>query len=163
MFKKPKPLKEPHSVDHGYEYAIFLLSLRLRTEGEIRAKMRERGYAAGVIEHVLQRLFDMNYLDDRKFAEVFVDNMKRFKHYGYQMIKQKMYQKKLDKLLIEEVLKEQLAPDDELAIARRFLEKEFPLYLTDKAKFSYQDKQKIAHRLQARGFRGQVIAQVIRF
>jgi regulatory protein len=163
MFKKPKPLKDPSSVDHGYEYAVFLLSLRMRTEGEVRAKMKKRGYQPEAIEGVIKILYEHEYLDDRKFAEVFLDNLKRFKYYGHQMIKQKMFQKKLDKNLIEEVLTEQLGLEDELAIARRFLEKEFPSYLADKAKFSYQDKQKIAHRLQARGFRGQVIAQVIKF
>ena len=161
MFKKPKPLKDPNSADHGYEYAVFLLSLRMRSEGEVRAKMKDRGYTEEVVESVAQRLYEQKYLDDSHFAEAYLNTFKQHKTYGYQFIKQKMFQKKLASVLVEETLNEFLTIEEEILIARRFLEKNFPKYLTDKAKATYQDKQKIAHKLQARGFRGQVISKLV--
>jgi regulatory protein len=161
MFKKAKSLKDPSSVEHGYEYALFLLSLRLRTVGEMRDKMAERGYEPEVVEQAMERLLSLRYIDDRRYAEVYLDNFKRFKTYGQFFIKQKMYQKKLPKQVVEEVLAEQLTVDDEIAIAERMLSKSFPEFMMNKESFSYEEKQKIAHRLAARGFSGQVVSMVV--
>ena len=51
MFKRRKLLKEPENFEKAYEYAVFLLSLRLRTTGEIEHKMKERGFAQPVIQN----------------------------------------------------------------------------------------------------------------
>lgn len=161
MFKKAKPLKDPSSVEHGYEYGLFLLSLRLRTEGEIREKMLGRGYLAEVIEEVITRLRDLKYIDDRRYAEVYLDNFKRFKTYGQFFIKQKMFQKKLPRDIVEAVIEEGLPLDEEMAIAQRFLAKNFPGFMTAKKSLDYEDKQKIAHRMAARGFSGRVVSKAV--
>jgi regulatory protein len=161
MFKPARPLKDPSSKEHGYEYALFLLSLRLRTEGEMREKMKGRGYIPEVIEEVVERLLHLKYIDDRRYAEIYLDNFKRFKTYGQFFIKQKMYLKKLPKEVVEEVLAENLTLEDEIGIAERYLAKVFPQFMTDKESLDYEEKQKIAHKLAGRGFSGQVVSRMI--
>lgn len=151
MFKKSKPLKKPEDVDHGYEYALFLLNLSMRTEGELREKMKQRGYLPKVIDQVVKRLFDDRYLDDRHYAEVFIDSLKRYKYYGKFMMKKKLFEKKLPKEIIEQKLAELVSVDDERDIATRYVEKNFAA-IADVRKFDYEEKQKVMRRILARGF-----------
>lgn len=151
MFKTAKPLKKPGDSDHGYEYALFLLNLSMRTEGELREKMKRRGYLPKVIDEVVIRLHQDKYLDDERYAEVFIESMKRYKYYGVYMMKKKLFEKKLPKEIIEEKLTELLSEDDQKEIATRYVEKNFGP-LKNVRKFEYDEKQKVMRRLMARGF-----------
>ena len=151
LFKKSKPLKKPDDVDHGYDYALFMLNLRMRTESEMREKMEARGYYEQVIDEVIQRLFKDRYLDDNRYAEVYIESMKRHKYYGAFMMKKKLYEKKVPKEVIAEKLEELLTEADEIEIATRYVEKEFGP-IPDVQKFAYDEKQKVMRRLLSRGF-----------
>jgi regulatory protein len=155
--RRPSKLQEPDSVEHGYNYALFLLGLRLRTEGEIAQKMKERGYTERVIADVTNQLKTNAYIDDARYAEVLIDNYKQYKTYGYFMIKKKMIEKRLTRELIESSLDEFLPVSDELKIARRYLDKE-GLEVT--GKIDYPTRQKIAYKLNSRGFRSSVISNI---
>ena len=51
-FYKQSKTKEPENEQKAYEYAVFLLSLQLRTVGEIREKMEKRGYPPAIIKRM---------------------------------------------------------------------------------------------------------------
>lgn len=161
FFKKAKPLQKPDDVEHGYQYALFLLNLRLRTEGEMWTKMHERGYYPDVIETVMKQLKDEKLIDDDRYIEIYIDNMKLYKHYGVFMMKKRLISKKLPMELIESKLTELVTEGDEKKIAKRYLEKEFGT-AEEISKYSYQDKQKVIQRLIARGFRFVTVKQLIK-
>lgn len=160
MFNKSKPLKSPEDFDHGYNYALFLLNLSMRTVVEVEEKMTKRGYVKAVTREVINRLLEDKYLNDENYAEVFINSMKSYKTWGRFMMKKKMYEKKLPKDLIEEKLEEFVSEDDEIEIATRYVEKNFGS-LKEVKKLSYEDKQKIITRLASRGFGFGLIKQVI--
>ena len=116
MFKPSKPLKKPDDEEHGYNYALFLLNLSMRTETEMLEKMQKRGYVPEVINKVIKRLKEDRYLDDERYAEVFLESMKRAKYYGQFMIRNKMFAKKLSKEIIAKTLAEFLSSEDEKEI-----------------------------------------------
>jgi regulatory protein len=151
MFKPSKPLKKPGDVEHAYNYALFLLNLSMRTEGELREKMQRRGYLSEIINEVIVRLKTDRYVNDEHYAEVFIESMKRYKYYGSFMIKKKLFEKKVPKEIIESKLEEFLTEDDERGIAKTYVEKNFGK-LSEVRKFEYSEKQKIMRRLMARGF-----------
>ncbi len=151
LFKKSKPLKKPDDENHAYDYALFLLNISMRTEAELREKMEKRGYFPDIITKVVERLFEDRYLDDARYAEVYIESMKRSKYYGAYMMKKKLYEKKVPKEIMEEKLVELLTEEDEREIATRYVEKNFGK-LKDVAKFEYDEKQKVMRRLMARGF-----------
>jgi SOS response regulatory protein OraA/RecX len=173
MWNKQSKTKEPGNEAKAYEYAVFLLSLQLRTVGEIREKMLGRGYTAEVIENTMDQLHQQHYLDDERYATVFLDNLKQYKNLGYYGIKKKFMAKKLPADIISKVLDEGLSVDDELKIAKRFLKKEgvaikpsaddgnsensYNTFDEEKSKL----KQKISAKLKSRGFRGDVIAKLV--
>lgn len=152
MFKKPKPLQKPGDKEHAFNYALFILNLRLRTEGEMRKKMRDRGYKEQVIEEIITQLYTERLLDDDRFAEIFIENMKLYKQYGYYQMKKKLMEKLLPKDLIENKLEELVSPEDERLIAGRYAKKEYG-DLNEIKKLPNEEKQKIMRRLLSRGFR----------
>ena len=160
LFKKGKPLKKPDDVDHGYDYALFMLNLRMRTEAEMREKMLTRGYFPDVVDAVIKRLYEDRYLNDEHYAEVYIESMKRYKHYGAFMMKKRLYEKKVPKEIIESKLEELLTESDEIDIATRYVEKEFGP-VTDVQKFPYDEKQKVMRRLLSRGFGIDVVKRLV--
>lgn len=151
MFKKSKTLKKPDDAGHSYEYALFLLNLSMRTENELREKMHLRGYFPEIIEKTVKRLFEDRYLDDAHYAQVYIESMKRYKYYGRYVMRNKLYEKKVPKEIIEQKLAELLSDDDERDIATRYVEKTFGA-LKSLKKLPYEEKQKIMRRVVSRGF-----------
>ncbi len=151
MFKKARALKDPSDYDHGYQYALFLLNLSMRTVGEVKEKMKQRGYDQKVIKEVINSLLQDKYLDDDNYAEIFINSMKNYKTWGRFMMKKKMYEKKLPAELIEEKLNELVSEKDEVESAKRFLIRLFPDLKAIK-KLEYDEKQKVLRKLVSRGF-----------
>jgi regulatory protein len=171
MYKQPSKTKEPENLDKAYDYAVFLLSLKLRTVGEILKKMEDRGYGQLIIDEVIDRLKDQKYLDDAKYAEVFLENLKAYKNFGYYGIKKKFMEKKIPASLIDSTLQAGLTAKDEIKIAQRLLKKEGIEVKQKKDEEENQystfneeatkEKQKLANRLKSRGFRGEVISRLL--
>ena len=173
MWKSNSKTKEPDNTEKAYDYAVFLLSLKLRTMGELLQKMQGRGYTETVISGVLEQLKQNHYIDDQRYAEVFLENLKAYRNFGYYGIKKKFMEKKLPMDLIERVLGEGLSVAEEIKIAKRLLKKEkfeqhSELSTEETVHYrTYEDtelnkqKQKMTNRLRSRGFRGEVISRVV--
>lgn len=142
-------------LEKGYSYVIYLLSLKLRTEGEIINKLKIKNYKLKIIEEVIQRLKENKYLDDQRYAEVYLDNLKKYKTFGYYGIKKKLMEKFLSSAVIENVLNEGFGEEEEMKIAERLVRK------YESGIRSYEEKQKLAQKLKAKGFRVGVITKVI--
>src|SRR5579864_8612429 len=104
MFKPKNKTKEPENSSKAYEYAVFLLSLKLRTIGEVLKKMQGRGYSEKIIEDTIEQLKNQRYLDDQRYAEIFLENLKAYKNLGYYGIKKKFMEKRLPPEVIDSVL-----------------------------------------------------------
>ena len=113
--------------EKAYNYAIYLLSLKLRTEGELRDKLNIKKYKDDIIELVVTQLKNDKYINDLKYAEVYVQNLKAYKYFGFYGIKKKLLEKKLTGNLIEKILKAHLSISEELVIAKKFLKKELSI------------------------------------
>jgi SOS response regulatory protein OraA/RecX len=185
-FKKQSKTTEPDNESKAYEYAVFLLSLKLRTVGEILKKMKNRGFSEAVIELVIEKLKAQKYLDDEKYVEVFLENLKMYKSFGYYGIKKKFMEKNIPPVLIEAILSKNFTLTDEMKVAKRFLkrlasstgviltpplvggeslseeesginENTYSIFNSETSKV----KQKLTSRLKSRGFRGDVIAKLL--
>lgn len=159
FIKRPKKVKDPEDVEHAYQYSLFVLNLRLRTAGEMRDKMQQRGYSAETIDTVVQQLTDERLIDDSRYAEIFIENMKLYKYYGFFQMKKKLFSKKLPKDLIDEKLADLVTADDEKEIAQRFLKRE--IGETKAKSLPLEERQRLMRRLVARGFRTDVIMSLI--
>src|SRR5689334_16118374 len=101
IWKKPEKTKEPENLEKAYEYAVFLLSLKLRTVGEMVRKMLQRGYTEKIIDQVVSELKERKYLNDRQYAEIFLENLKTYRYFGFYGIKKKFLEKRLPAKIID--------------------------------------------------------------
>ncbi len=172
MFGKQSKTKEPENKEKAYEYAVFLLSLKLRTIGEMLKKMHDRGYSQAVIEKTVDELKAHKYLDDDRYAEIYLENLKTYRNFGFYGIKKKLMEKKLPMPLVEKLLAENLPLSDEIKIAERLLKREgFEVakksveedihYQTYSDAETNKEKNKLSNRLRARGFRSEVITRLL--
>ncbi len=146
--------KNINDYNHAYGYAIFLLGLRQLSIGELKEKMKRRGYSDGCVDKVLLELVNRRYLNDEDLARVMVRNFKSYKQYGFQMIKIKLIQKRIANSLIDQVLEEDFTQKEEELVGRKLVIK--------LAKEKKLDKNKLRARLLSRGFRSEVIFNVLK-
>ena len=84
--------------------AMQLLSFRDRTEKELRDRLRSDGFADEGIEAAVSYVSSFGYLDDRRYAENLARKYIEVKKYGAYRASREMYQKGLDRELVDEVL-----------------------------------------------------------
>lgn len=164
--------QKPENFYKAYDYAVYLLGLHLRTEGELRAKLLAKKYDESTASSVLQELKASGFLDDERYAEIYADNLKKYKLFGYYGIKKKLMEKKLPQNIISRVLEEALPVEEEIKIAKRFLSKPDVIASAVKQSKLRKDrrgplglamakKQKLAQRLKSRGFRTEIIVRLL--
>lgn len=136
-----------------YEKAVKLLSARMHSTGELHDKLRTRGFPDADIRPVLQRLEELRFLDDEKFAQIFVENFKRYKDFGYFGIKAKLLKRRVPSDLAENALRDFFTLEDESAVAGRLLNK-----LKKTGRKTYEQ---LARSFQSRGFRTETFARLI--
>ena len=136
-----------------YEKAIKLLTVRQHATGELQRKLQAKGFRPNEILLVLRRLEELKFLDDQRFAEIFVENLKRYKDWGYYGIKAKLAARLVPSDIAAAALAEFFTPEDETRVAERLAIK-----LKRQGKSSYE---KLARAMTARGFRSEVIRQTL--
>lgn len=139
-------------------YAVNLLSRKDRTKKEIEDKLLEKGYDRGVIDNVLDKLKEYNYINDEVYCEKYINDKIKFSKYGKNKIKANLYAKGVDKNIISQKIIEidnNLEYDRALALAHKKLPS---LQKYEKIKI----KSKLANHLVSKGFDYDVVNKVIR-
>ena len=101
--------------------ALNLIAYRARAAGELSTKLRERGFAPEAIESAIARMTELGYLDDREFADRWVESRQTYRPRSVRMLKQELRQKGVDREIIETTMEE--AEIDEFSDARALAEK----------------------------------------
>jgi regulatory protein len=95
------------AVDEGSratDAAVNFISHRPRSEREVRDRLRKHGYSLEAIEMAVEKVRDWRYIDDRSFAEFWVENRVRHRPRGARMLSQELRQKGVDREVIDQVL-----------------------------------------------------------
>ncbi len=109
----------------AYESCVRMLAVSEYAPGEIRYKLRFRGYADTIIERVVEELYANNYINDERYAESFVRSYARRKGRRNLLIEleQKGISLRDPEALIERVYAEEGITED--AVRDALLEKKF--------------------------------------
>lgn len=111
-------LQAGDTVEQAKQSAYRFLSYRPRSISEVRRNLKKKEYDEGVIEQVIQRLLELNLLDDHAFADYWVEQRETFKPRSLIALRQELAQKGVNRTIIEEAL----ADVDESAAAYRAAE-----------------------------------------
>ncbi len=124
--KKPGP-KEPLREDALFDYATGALARRMRTERELRTILHRRSEPGEAgerdIDAVLERLRQLNYLSDTRFAATYTRLRKEDQKLGRRRVEQDLMVKGVPRAVVEKQVGEAYAEVDELKLAREYVER----------------------------------------
>ncbi|HXV43842.1 MAG TPA: RecX family transcriptional regulator [Anaerolineae bacterium] len=152
-------LKDGDELDKAYNDAIRFLGYRPRSQSEIERYLHDKAYAAEVINHIVERLRNDQYLDDEAFARFWLENRERFRPRGRQALRFELKQKGLDHEVIETALADLdedesawLAVENKLYRWKNLEEQPFKqkvMGFLSRRGFSYETASSIANRAWA--------------
>jgi regulatory protein len=109
-------LKAEDEIEVAYQRALNYLSYRVRTVAEVQEKLSSLEYTKEVIKVVTTRLMEKGYLDDRQFAETWVENRSTFRPRSHRLLNWELRNKKVNQTIIDEIITNS-EPDEALARA----------------------------------------------
>jgi regulatory protein len=137
----------------AYESALHFLSYRPRSRSEIVRRLRKHNFSEPAIEAALDRLIRSGLLDDKAFAEYWIENRQRFKPRGRYALRHELRQKGVPSEIIDDLLQEVDESDGAYRAAQKRLDRWKEL--DDDALY-----RKMSGYLQRRGFGYAVVQEV---
>ena len=152
-------LKDRQALEEAYQRALSLLSRRPRSEFELRLYFKRRKTASRIADLVLERLDERGLLDDRAFAQAWIENRSTFRPRGPWALRAELRQKGVSSETIEDALEdfdqEAAAYKAALKIAPRWQElkpedfqRRLNAYLSRRG-FDYQILSRIISRMRS--------------
>lgn len=108
-------LEHENKIEEAFQKALKLLSFRPRTEYEMRSRLEKYGFTTSIIEDVIKRLGEKEYIDDQKFAEEWAENRSTFRPRGRRLLERELRLKNVGDEQIQSVLDDL---PDEIELAR---------------------------------------------
>ena len=144
---------------HIKQRAFRYLGRRQHSTSELRIKLKQKGYETEYINEVLDNLKNKNYLDDTKFAEMFVEEKMKLKLWGEQKLRGELIKRGINSEIISDVLKNKISDEDKLNNTMIIASKK---YDTLKNRNVEKDviKRKLITFLNSRGYNYDVIKEV---
>ena len=157
--------EEREQIEEDEEYvqakqrALGYLAHKPRTEKEVRRKLRQEEYVDPVIEDVIARLYELEYLDDESYATDYAHNRFSSKKYGPIRIRRELVERGIERHVAEDAVADLYQDKDPIAVARQHAEKRWPR-LADEDD-PRRRKQKMYRYLRRRGFTSDTIYLVL--
>lgn len=147
-------LQAADRVEQAHERALRFLGVRPRSEAEVRQRLRQHGVDEGTLEIVLERLRRAGLVDDRAFANYWVENRSTFRPKSKRALQVELRRKGVSAEVLDEALSasddSQSAYDVALKRARRITGLPEPDF-----------RRKLSEFLGRRGFSYEVIEPVV--
>ena len=108
--------------------AVRLLAAKPRSVGELRERLMEKSWTnREVVDAVIEKLSEYNYLNDQKYASDLAVSKLRQRPQGKRRLKQTLSQKKLDKETVDEAINSAFEKIPETELIDRAIEKQIRL------------------------------------
>lgn len=140
--------------------AAAFLAVRPRSIAETRRRLRHLGYAHALVDHVVDRLIELEYLDDEAFARAWVESRDRARPRGESALRRELALKGVDREVSEAILAERSAAAEQPVDAdgaRRLLERRRAAL--EREQDPGRRRQKAYRLLAAKGFDPQVCSE----
>lgn len=136
--------------------AVKFLSLKLRTEKEVRDKLRDEGYDDDCIEKVVMELKAIGYINNQLYAQKYIFDRSKLKPISKKLMKKELVFRGIPEEVADEVLLDWKVEDSSVAV--NLLKRKFGKYdLSDKKVL-----KKAMAFLMHRGFSGDTIREALR-
>ena len=156
--KKPAPFLDENAL---HEFALKTLGRKMRSEADLRRlmypKVEREETGAAKIAAVLARLKEYGYLDDKSFADNYVQLRQQNEKHGARRVTQDLTQKGVSKEIVAQAIETRYAEVSEEALARQYLDRK-RLRKPENEK----DTARIMRRLVTAGFSTTIIYKILR-
>jgi regulatory protein len=138
-------LETDEQLQGALKLSYAYLNRRDRTVSEVRGHLERQGIAAELIEAAIRTLVDQNFLDDARFARLFVSDKRELEQWGSERIRRALLSRGIESELAEQGVLRPDHPDDEpseldhpddepseLNLALALLRRRFPSPLQDR-------------------------------
>lgn len=136
------------------EKALTLLEYSSHSAGRLAEKLR-RHYPPETVEQVVQRLWELGLLDDLDYGRRLAADLLNLRGYSLGRVRQTLYQRRLDKETIDQVMGE-LSEIDQIAPIVALVNKKYLQKLREP-----RGREKVAAALQRRGYRYDEIREAL--
>ncbi|RJQ36033.1 hypothetical protein C4559_05525 [Candidatus Microgenomates bacterium] len=145
-----------------YNYSLRYLTIRSRSEKEIRDYLKKKKVSPETIEKITSKLKEHNFINDEEFAKWWIGQRISFKQRAFKVIKIELQQKGITSEIIEDQISiRQLADKNQkqdLGMAQEIVQKKISKYKNFPKQEIYQ---KLGRVLSQKGFNWDVIKQSI--
>jgi regulatory protein len=136
--------------------AVRYLTIKDRSEGEVRKKLLDSGFDSDVVKKTINELKSLGYLDDTRFTMRYLADRGRTKALSKKALRMELKRKKIPDDIINMAFSEYEADDEEIAL--RAARKKYGKYdISDK-----KVQERIFRFLRHRGFSTEIILKVIK-
>jgi regulatory protein len=123
--------KPDATAQRARELAYRHLNRRDRTVAEMRGHLEAREIEPAAIDEALGTLIEDGYLDDARYARLFVQDKRTLEHWGAERIRRELIQRGIDRELITSALADGES-GSELERALALLRQRFPAPCSDR-------------------------------
>ncbi|WP_338470588.1 recombination regulator RecX [Niallia sp. XMNu-256] len=143
-------------IRKAYNMAVKYLSRIIRTEHEIRIYLKEKEVNEPVIQEVILKLYEFQFLNDEQYAISYVRTQKNTNDKGPLVIRRELLEKGVKKTLIDEAIKE-YTYDEQYHKAEKICQKETA---KNKKDSELVIKKKLEQKLTRKGYPLHMITDV---
>ena len=152
--EKIQELKNQDSEEIAYQKALQFISFKPRTTQQTIERLEKHGISQSLIETIIARLKKLEYLNDRRFAQNWVENRCLYKPRGSRLIQAELQKKGISTVLISEVVSE----IDEKPLAVAAAQKRAPRWKTLPV---FDFRKKMYAFLSRKGFSYDTVSEII--
>ena len=153
--------REPVGEAELFEYAVGVLSRRMKTVRDLKRLMKLRAFEGERGEQdmaaVVERLVELKYLSDTRFAQDYTRLRKENQGFGRRRVQQDLAVKGVDKELAATTLAAAYDETDEVALARAYCDKK-----RIKQPVEQKEVVRVMNRLMRAGYSSTAIFKLLR-
>ena len=141
------------------DYGMMLLSYRDRSEQEFRKRLLDRAYKREVVEEVIELFKRENLINDRLFAEKWIEHILSSRPMGAMRIRHELRAKFVDEQVVDDVVAGMIDSEKERSLAQAAADKKMRAL---KGYTGEKVKSRLLQHLKSRGFQFDVIHEVMK-
>ena len=103
--------------DKAAGYAYRLLSIRPRSEKELKRRLFKKGFGQATVSEVISSLKDKRIIDDLKFSRLWIESRMRTSPKGDMLLRKELAQKGVAPLTIDKALSEKSGNENSVVAA----------------------------------------------
>ncbi len=148
-----------YSMDaaRAFNRAATLCARRERCSSDIEKKLVQWGVSPSIIDEVIKKLHNENYINEERYTGFFVRDKLRFNNWGRHKIRYHLKHKKISASVIEDAL-DMINSDEYISILEHILRVRAK---TIKEKDAYKKKASLVRFASSRGFEMDLIFTVL--